>query len=211
MKRAAWSLLAFFAMAIAAYAFTFLAIGEAMYPPPLKASFLARPWGIQPHALFGGVGLIAGVLQFARAIRRRLPLHRLLGRIYVIACLITGLAGLYMAAYSFGGWVTHAGFGALAVLLLVTTISGYLAIRSRRIDEHRAWMTRSYALMLAAVTLRIELPLLIAFFGEFASAYLIVSWLCWVPNLIAGEMIVRSARRASSRETGVRELDLHPV
>ena len=62
----------------------------------------AQRLGINPHALLGGIGLLAGILQFHRALRRRLPLHRLVGRIYVIACLITGAAGLYMAAYSFG-------------------------------------------------------------------------------------------------------------
>ncbi len=165
-----------------------------MYPPQLKASFLARSWGINPHALFGGIGLLAGVLQFHRSLRRRLPLHRLVGRIYVVACLITGAAGLYMAAYSFGGWITHAGFGGLALALLFTTISGYLAIRSGRVDQHREWMTRSYAMMFAAVTLRIGLPLLIMSFGRFSTAYLIVSWLCWVPNLLLAEWIVRRAR-----------------
>lgn len=50
-------------------------------------------------------------------------------------------------------------------------------------------MTRSFALTLAAVTLRIYLPLL-ASQMSFLTAYLIVSWVCWVPNLLAAEWLV---------------------
>ena len=193
-----WILMAFFALPIALYAFAYVTIGQRMYPPMLVDSFLARPWGINPHALFGGIALLTGVLQFHRGIRRHLPVHRILGRIYVISCLVIGTAGIYMAVYSFGGWITHLGFGTLGVLLLLTTLAGYLAIRRHDVERHRDWMIRSYALIFAAVTLRIELPLLIASFGDFTPAYLVVSWLCWVPNAIVGEALVRRIRRRES-------------
>jgi hypothetical protein len=53
-------------------------------------------------------------------------------------------------------------------------------------------MIRSYALTFAAVTLRIWLPLFQNGFGmEFISAYVIIAWLCWVPNLLWAEWYVR--------------------
>jgi hypothetical protein len=52
-------------------------------------------------------------------------------------------------------------------------------------------MLRSYALIFAAVTLRIELPLLIMALGEFTPAYQVVAWLSWVPNLLWAEWYVR--------------------
>ena len=61
-------------------------------------------------------------------------------------------------------------------------------------------MIRSFALLFAAVTLRIELPLLILWTGEFASAYVIVSWLCWVPNLIWAEWYIRRSRTRAASE-----------
>jgi hypothetical protein len=97
---------------------------------------------------------------------------------------LVGLAGLYMSLYSFGGMITHLGFGALAVLLLGTTARAYLAARARAIAEHRRWMLASYALIFAAVMLRIELPLLTMAFGDFRPAYQVVAWSCWVPNLL---------------------------
>jgi hypothetical protein len=36
--------------------------------------------------------------------------------------MLIGTAGLYMAIYSFGGWVTHLGFAGLAVALLAVTL-----------------------------------------------------------------------------------------
>jgi len=56
-------------------------------------------------------------------------------------------------------------------------------------------MIRSYALLFAAVTLRIELPLLIMAFGEFTPAYQVVSWLCWVPNALWAERYIRWTRQ----------------
>ena len=56
-------------------------------------------------------------------------------------------------------------------------------------------MVRNYALTLAAVTLRNELPLLLVARMQFSHAYVIVSWLCSVPNLLVAEWLLR--RQAS--------------
>ena len=188
----AWWLVLLLAVPIVGYAVAMVVVGAPMYPPNLAASFLARPWGIYPHALFGSLALALGALQFNRwlLIRHR-PIHRALGTGYVISAVVVGLAGLYMSLYSFGGVVTHLGFGALAVLLLWTTVRAYAAARARTIAVHRQWMLRSYALIFAAVMLRIELPLLIMAFGDFTPAYQVVAWLSWVPNILWAEWYVR--------------------
>lgn len=55
-------------------------------------------------------------------------------------------------------------------------------------------MIRSYSLTLAAVTLRIYLPLSLALGVPFANAYQVISWLCWLPNIILAEWVVRRTR-----------------
>jgi hypothetical protein len=55
-------------------------------------------------------------------------------------------------------------------------------------------MTRSYALIFAAVTLRIYLPFLATAFGEH-DGYAIVAWACWVPNLLVAEWLIWSRLR----------------
>ena len=49
-------------------------------------------------------------------------------------------------------------------------------------------LIRNFSLTLAAVTLRLQLPLYIGAFGlDFESAYQVVSWTSWVPNLLVAE------------------------
>jgi uncharacterized membrane protein len=184
-RTATWVAVAVLSGLVAAYALSFLVRGAAAFPPVLRESFLARPWGIYPHAALGAIALLVGPLQFRRSlwIRRR-ALHRRLGIVYVVCAALTGTVGVYMAAFSFGGWITHVGFGLLGFFTLATTLAAFVRIRQRRVAEHREAMILSFACIFAAVTLRLELPLLIvAFQGDFPPAYAVVSWLSWVPNL----------------------------
>ena len=194
-----WWLVVAGASLIALYALAYVVLGDRMYPPNLVDSFRARPWGIYPHALFGAVAMALGPFQFRRdMLVKRRPLHRTLGKIYVVSALLVGAAGLYMAFYSYGGLDTHLGFGGLALATLFTTTSAWLAVKARRFVEHREWMIRSYAMIFAAVTLRLQMPLLaIATQGDFDVMYAIVAWSCWVPNLIFAEWWIR---RSAARE-----------
>lgn len=193
--RSWWAIL-ILSLLVAAYGASYVARGDAAFVGELAASFRARPWGIISHAAFGTLALLAAPLQFRADLRaRHRRLHRLLGKAYVAAALGTGATGLFMAAFSFGGAVTHLGFGLLAVLVMVTTTLAFARIRAGDIAAHRAWMVRSFALIFAGVTLRIELPLLIAAYGgAFEPAYQWIAWLCWVPNLAWAEWWVRRER-----------------
>ncbi len=65
--------------------------------------------------------------------------------------------------------------------------------RNGQIKAHRDWMIRNYALTFAAVTLRIWLPLLSEAAGiEFIDAYRTVAWLCWIPNLLIAQRIIKT-------------------
>ncbi len=80
---------------------------------------------------------------------------------------------------------------------LLAAIRGWLLIRAGRTEDHRQWMIRSYALMLAAVSLRLQLPLAGIYGIAFVSSYPIIAWSCWVPNLIIAEWVI--ARRRAAR------------
>ena len=59
-------------------------------------------------------------------------------------------------------------------------------------------MIRSYALTLAAVTLRIYLPGALALGVPYDLAYPPIAWLCWVPNLLVAEWwLLREGREPS--------------
>jgi uncharacterized membrane protein len=141
----------------------------------------------------GGMGaLLTGPWQFSTKLRARaLNFHRWLGRFYLIEVLIGSIGGLVMATVSSEGLATHLGFGILAVLWFFTGLEAYRKVRKGDIESHRQWMIRNFALTLAAVTLRIELPVMLALLRwPFRPSYIIVSWLCWVPNLLIAEWMV---------------------
>lgn len=192
-----WWPAALLAVGVAGYSLRYVIVGEAAFVPELADSFRARLVPILIHTTFGPVALVLGLVNLLPAMRRRRwSLHRLLGRIYMISGLTLGLAGGYLALFAAGGTFARIGFLCLATGTVLTIVLGYGSIRNRTIAEHREWMLRSYALIFAAVTLRIWLPILIiAHNGDFTPAYRIVAWLAWVPNILWAEWIIRRGWR----------------
>jgi len=148
------------------------------------------------HIVLGGVALLIGWTQFSTKLRNtKKMLHRTIGKIYVFSVLISGTCGLYIAQYSTGGISNIIGFSSMAIVWLTTTILAFDAIRKGKVELHQNFMIYSYAVCFSAVTLRIWLPILIRLTGEFITAYLIVGWLSWVPNLIVAYYIIRRKDR----------------
>lgn len=188
--------------------FAFLAIGVGLYPVlyfviprgfgllgSKTTELLADPlWniGFYGHIIFGGLALLSGWSQFSKKLRsKNLSLHRNLGKLYTCAVLISGICGVYIAFFATGGLITTLGFMGLGFIWLYTTIKAYKAVRAKDLVLHQGMMIYSYAACFAAVTLRIWLPLLTMAFGEFLPAYKMVSWLCWVPNMVFAYFWVR--------------------
>ncbi|MDM9631027.1 DUF2306 domain-containing protein [Robiginitalea aurantiaca] len=145
------------------------------------------PWNVAfyGHIVFGGASLLVGWTQFSRALRRYyLKWHKILGKVYVVSALISGACGIYLSFFATGGWIASLGFFFLGVLWIFFTLKAYTSIRSGDLTAHEGYMIYSYAACFAAVSLRIWMPVLILIFSEFLTAYRIVAWLCWVPNLI---------------------------
>jgi uncharacterized membrane protein len=145
------------------------------------------------HIVLGGLALLVGWLQFSHKLRRQnIKLHRTIGKTYVVSVLISGICGIFIALYATGGIISILGFFTLGIIWLSTTILGFQAIKKGNVELHERFMLFSYAACFAAVTLRVWLPILTIVLGEFMSAYRIVAWLCWVPNIIIAYFIVRN-------------------
>jgi uncharacterized membrane protein len=179
-------------IALYAFGFQFGALGN----PDFHARFATTPVMAAFHVLGGGAALLIGGLQFSSRVRRRAPtLHRWLGRGYLVVVLFGAIGGAALATIATGGLVARVGFFLLAALWLLSGAAAYLAIRAGDVDRHRRWMVRNFALTFAAVTLRVHLPILTAGFGvPFESAYPVVAWLAWVPNLVVAEWLILSPR-----------------
>lgn len=183
---------------IALGSWRFLVLGVEVSMPFVAYHLEQRPLWFFAHVGLAPVALALMPFQFWQGLRQRaLNWHRWIGRAYGAAVLVSGLGGLLMALGSNSGALAAWGFGLLAVFWLgITAIGIWYALRGR-IADHRRWMIRSAALTFAAVTLRLYLPLLFATLGEQAG-YVLVSWACWVPNLLVAEWMLR---RQSKRPT----------
>jgi hypothetical protein len=190
-----WGLGALLSVGIAIYALHYL-LPNAGGPVAVLANPFVRPW-LYIHVGCGGAALLIAPFQLWPRLRARQPqLHRWMGRAYVAAALVGGVAGFLMALGSTAGPVASVGFGALAVLWFGTTAQAWRMARARRFVEHRRWMIRSFALIFAAVTLRLYLPVVAVLGLDFPTSYRAISFLCWVPNLIVAEFYLARRRTA---------------
>ncbi|MEZ4868553.1 MAG: DUF2306 domain-containing protein [Caldilineaceae bacterium] len=163
-----------------------------------KAVYLAHHTILMVHIVASMLAILIGPFQFLPNLRkgRRLKLHRWLGRAYLVSVLFGGLSGLYMAQFGYGGVITELGFAALAILWLSSGYMAYQQIRNKKIEAHRQWMIRNYALTLAGTMLRIWVPLFVVAVGiDFVVAYRAIAWFAWVPNLLVAEWLIRRRRR----------------
>jgi uncharacterized membrane protein len=197
--------LAFGVVGYAAFVYAVLPLG-AVVEPDVRAAFLAHPVGIYMHVTAASVALALGPFQFSSRLRNNhRSVHRWIGRVYLgIGVLVGGMAALYISQFAFGGLVARLGFASLAVCWLFTGLCAYIAIRRSAIAQHRKWMVRNFSLTFAAVTLRLYLPAAVVGGVDFAVAYPIVAWLCWVPNLLFAEWYFNTAKaNAIQREVVV--------
>jgi hypothetical protein len=200
MKRTAWVIILFFAIAISVYT-----IAHYLTPGDIRSGLInekIREMGalsfiwyvfLYIHIIFSLVALITGPFLFAVKLRHaRISLHKFLGKMYLLCILFGGLSGFYLSFHATGGIISKFGFGAMSVLWMISGYVAYRQIKQKNVVVHREWMIRNYSLTFAAVTLRIWLPLSLALFGSenFSEVYRIIAWLCWVPNILVAEWYI---------------------
>ena len=159
-------------------------------PPPIVNNAFARPF-LYIHVGCAATALMLGPLQFVTSLRRRYPaVHRAAGRVYVVGCLIGGVAAMPIALHSFGGPIAQSGFFTLAVSWLIVNSNAWQLAVAGHISEHKRWMVRSFALTFAAVSLRVMIGTFPALGMSFMTAYRISAW-AWMPNLLLVEAWMR--------------------
>jgi len=173
---------------------------------PQNSRFFESPVPIVTHIVSVTIFSLLGAFQFVPALRRRRwrlgSWHRIAGRLLIPAGLLSALSGLWMAVF----YPLPAGDGdALLVLRLVfgtamvaSIALGVRAVMRRDFVVHSEWMTRAYAIGVAAGTQPLLLIPSTFFFpltDELPRAILMGS--AWVINLAVAEYVIR--RRAAMR------------
>ena len=196
MKKVSWIIIGILSTLVGIYPIIYFLIDGRIGLLASKSAELLSDnlWniGFYGHITLGGLALLIGWLQFSQKLRKNnIKIHRTIGKIYIISVLISGTCGLFIALYATGGIISVLGFFSLGIVWLSTTILGFKAIKKENVELHVKFIIFSYAACFAAVTLRVWLPILTSVMSEFTEAYRIVSWLCWVPNMIIAYFIVR--------------------
>ncbi|WP_194201983.1 DUF2306 domain-containing protein [Glycomyces albidus] len=116
------------------------------------------------HAATAGIALLVGPFQFFGSIRRNHPkIHRVVGRVYLLAGVLPGsLSGIVAAVLTTAGPVPLVTFVLLDVFWFYSALRAYRAVRARDFAAHQEWMLRNFAATFAAVNLRVYLGLFIA-------------------------------------------------
>ena len=130
--------------------------GPAIAPDNPRAS--ATPFPIVLHILSSFLFCLLGAIQFLPSIRRQHPAaHRAFGRIVAVAGCLSAGSGLWMTHFysfplSLQGNLLYWARIILGLLMISFIVWSVLAIRSRNVPQHSAYMLRAYAIGQGAST-----------------------------------------------------------
>jgi uncharacterized membrane protein len=167
--------------------------------PPESLRFAEVPLRHFAHAAAGVLFAVLGPLQFSGVLSRRFGrLHRWSGRIYGVAALVLGFAGL--------GLLLHFPTVALPVLqitrglagaaLILAIVLGVRAAIQHRFAAHRAWMIRSYSIGIGSTTIAlVALPMMILGHPLTGATSDITFVGGWITTFALGEWVIRRPAR----------------
>jgi len=116
-------------------------------------------WYLLPHGIMGACALLLGPLQFSDRLRQRFAkFHRVVGRFYVAGVFIGAPMGLYIQYLEerMGGARSFSfAAGTDAALWMLTTAVAIFFILKGKVQQHRQWMTRSFAVAIVFLEVRV--------------------------------------------------------
>jgi uncharacterized membrane protein len=126
---------------------------------PMWQHYEPFKWWLLPHGIAGACALLLGPMQFSDRLRGRFrQLHRVIGRIYVGGVFLAAPLGFYIQYFQERKGDPRSFSIAAAVdaaLLMITTGTAMVFILQGRVQEHRQWMTRSFAVALVFLEVRV--------------------------------------------------------
>ena len=156
-------------------------------------------WSLIGHVSGGVVAIIIGPFQFWKRFRNKyLSTHRMLGKIYLIAILIGAISATHLAWTTALAvhWTWALALQGLGFAWIVTSTAAYVAVRRKRIQQHKDWMVRSYVVTFAFVTFRFLDELGATFeMGSFIERGPTEIWMAWTVPLLITEVFLQWDKR----------------
>ena len=167
---------------------------------PTNHRYGTFPTALILHIVAAIVFALVGIMQFLPSVRRRHPAwHRRAGRMLVPAGLLvtgTGLAmTLFFEAQPNSGTLLYLFRIVFGTAMAASLVLGMTSIRRRDFAAHRAWMTRAYAIGLAAGTQAFTEGISEAIFGTGIVTSDLSKGAGWIINLTIAELALRRPSR----------------
>ncbi len=164
-------------------------------------------WYLLPHGVAGACALLLGPMQFSDRLRQRFTkFHRVAGRIYVTCAFILAPLGAYIQFFGERmGAPRSFSVAALvdAILLMMTTGIAFAFIVNGKVQQHRQWMTRSFAVALVFLEVRVVQGVT-GWERLGIAATETVVWSCLAFSILAADIILQVQELRRSRPLAAR-------
>lgn len=171
----------------------------------LNPSAVLEPWYTdhasltRVHLVTGALLTTLGFLQFVPRIRTKFPaVHRWTGRAVVGVAAAAAFTGIWMnLVFPYGGFFKHLGGYFFGVVVLASAVLGVRAIRRGDVFGHRAWMSRAFAIAIAAGVQRLLMSTWMRLTGSLDDTMVgVCLWTAAAIALSINELLLRRARNA---------------
>jgi uncharacterized membrane protein len=161
---------------------------------PVWEHYQTFKWWLLPHGMAGACALLLGPMQFSDRLRRRYTkLHRIVGRFYVAGALLAAPLGVFIQ-YHFDERLNNPRSFTIATavdatLWMLTTAIALAFARAGKIQQHRQWMTRSYAVAIVFLEVRV-----IGGLGGWDDSVAItetIVWICLAFSLLFADILIQ--------------------
>jgi uncharacterized membrane protein len=161
---------------------------------PLWQHYEPFKWWLLPHGIAGACALLLGPMQFSDRLRNRFTqLHRVVGRIYVAGVFVAAPLGFYIQYFQerMGDPRSFSiAAAADAALWMITTGIAMVFILKGKVQEHRQWMTRSFAVALVFLEVRV-IGGVTGFENLDVQANETIVWACLAFSILSADLVLQ--------------------
>lgn len=169
---------------------------------PIWNHYRQIKWWLLPHGLAGACALFLGPMQFSDRLRQRfVKLHRRIGWVYIVGVFIAAPMGFATQFIQEPMGLPRSfsmAAASQATAWIVTTAIALAFIRAGKVQEHRRWMTRSFAVALVFLEVR-----LVSGVGGWDNAGVAVTetivWMCNIFALLSADIVLQAQELLQAR------------
>jgi uncharacterized membrane protein len=136
---------------------------------------------------------IASPFQFISYLRTHfLKTHKILGKIYVYSIIVSSITSFYLCATTPENLWYALGLGGFTFAWLITAVKGMLCAMKGKIDQHKAWMVRSFVVTAGFSISRLLEDMIVHADAAVARVerLTVLSWISWIIPLLITEWIL---------------------